>query len=97
MCHNCIQKEFYYENIKGFNVRKYHNIDYALWKRLTQKCILCGFDKIVELHHIDMNHKNSSENNLIGLCPNHHNMIHDMRFSKEIKEELSKKLKENSV
>lgn len=40
------------------------------------KCIICGFDKIVAIHHIDENKKNNLPSNLIPLCPNHHEMVH---------------------
>ena len=40
------------------------------------ECVVCGFDKIVAVHHIDENKKNSDPGNLIPLCPNHHEMVH---------------------
>jgi hypothetical protein len=40
------------------------------------KCVVCGFDKIVAIHHIDENKKNNDPSNLIPLCPNHHEMVH---------------------
>ena len=40
------------------------------------KCVICGFDKVVAIHHIDENKKNNSPDNLIPLCPNHHEMYH---------------------
>jgi hypothetical protein len=39
-------------------------------------CYICGFDKIVAIHHIDENKKNNDPSNLIPLCPNHHEMCH---------------------
>lgn len=39
-------------------------------------CRICGFDKIVVVHHMDENHHNNAINNLIPLCPNHHEMFH---------------------
>lgn len=41
-----------------------------------KECVVCGFDKIVAIHHIDENKKNNDPSNLIPLCPNHHEMIH---------------------
>lgn len=84
LCGNCAQKLFYYENIKTYNVMKYHGLDLKTWRDVTKKCMICGFDKIVDLHHLDGNRKNTSRDNLIGLCPNHHRMAHDMRFREEI-------------
>lgn len=40
------------------------------------KCVICGFDKIVAIHHIDQNKQNNDPTNLIPLCPNHHEMCH---------------------
>lgn len=41
-----------------------------------EKCVICGFDKIVAIHHIDENKQNNDPKNLIPLCPNHHEMVH---------------------
>ena len=49
-----------------------------------KQCIVCGFDKIVHFHHIDENNKNNDPNNLVPLCPNHHQMVHS-RFYDEVK------------
>tara|TARA_B100000686_G_scaffold353320_1_gene458459 strand:- start:674 stop:1186 length:513 start_codon:yes stop_codon:yes gene_type:complete len=38
----------------------------------------CGFDKIVVVHHIDEDHHNNDIDNLLPLCPNHHEMMHSM-------------------
>ena len=42
----------------------------------TMECVICGFDKVVAVHHIDENKKNNDPSNLIPLCPNHHEMVH---------------------
>ena len=42
----------------------------------SAECVVCGFDKIVAIHHIDENKKNNAPSNLIPLCPNHHEMVH---------------------
>lgn len=93
LCSNCYLKKHHYDKIKESNIMKWHNISLDRWKGITKKCFLCDFDKIVELHHIDGNHKNISDNNLIGLCPNHHKMLHNSKYSKEIKEEISIRLR----
>lgn len=48
------------------------------------KCVICGFDKIVAIHHIDENKKNNDPKNLIPLCPNHHEMVHS-KWKEEVK------------
>ena len=91
LCRSCHPKLTRYEKIKEFNYTKYHNIPIELYKTITKKCEVCGFDKIINLHHLDHNRKNNSKENLIGLCPNHHKMIHDYRFSQEVVSILKKK------
>jgi hypothetical protein len=46
------------------------------FKYHPKKCCICGFDHIVEVHHMDCNKKNNNSDNLIPLCPNHHRMFH---------------------
>ena len=75
-CQNCYNILFYYDRIKQSNYRRSHNIDLQTYRKITNECVICGFNVTVDLHHIDQNHKNSSEKNLIGLCPNHHRMMH---------------------
>ena len=76
-CNSCYSKlSNNYRDIKKYNVRKFHNLDLDTYFRIVNECIICGFKNIVHLHHIDYNHDNNSESNLIGLCPNHHGMIH---------------------
>lgn len=45
-----------------------------------KKCIICGEDKIVEVHHYDNNHNNNSIENLIPICPTHHKYIHSRYY-----------------
>ena len=91
LCRGCYNSVFHIDKVKAYNAQKYHNISVELYKKVTFKCLICGFDKIVELHHLDFNHFNNSENNLLGLCPNHHKMIHDRRYRKEVLEFLKSK------
>lgn len=41
-----------------------------------KKCVICGEDKMVTVHHFDENRKNNSVENLIPLCPTHHYYMH---------------------
>jgi hypothetical protein len=41
-----------------------------------KKCIICGEEILVNAHHIDENKKNDSPENLIPLCPTHHQFMH---------------------
>lgn len=41
-----------------------------------KECVICGEDKIVDVHHLDENHSNNAPENLIPLCPTHHMYWH---------------------
>lgn len=85
ICHNCYHKKYRYNIIKGNNTRRrYAGLSYENWLLITKECIVCGFDKCVDMHHIDKNKKNQSPSNLVGLCPNHHKMIHMDKYHEEI-------------
>lgn len=50
----------------------------------TEKCELCGFNGVTELHHKDKNPCNTSKDNVIELCISCHKAIH----KKEIRERI---------
>jgi hypothetical protein len=95
-CAGCYNVLFNLDKAKAYNYKKWYNIDSETYNLITKKCIVCGFDSIVDLHHIDKNKKNNSESNLIGLCPNHHRMIHLRKFRDEFIEELNEILKKQN-
>jgi hypothetical protein len=92
LCGGCYNTTFHLENAKDHNYRKYHNIEPELYRKITKSCLICGFDKVVDLHHLDKNRKNNSETNLIGLCPNHHHMLHNLKYRDEITRKIQEKL-----
>jgi len=54
-----------------------------------KKCIVCGFDKVIEYHHIIPYSEGGTNDveNIAVLCPNHHKMIHKYHMTlKELKE-----------
>ena len=53
-----------------------------------RKCLVCEFDKIVAVHHVDEDHSNNDPTNLVPLCPNHHMMVHHNRYKAEIKAKI---------
>jgi len=84
LCDGCYNSVFHIDKVKEQNVRRYHNIEPELYKKITKKCVICEFDKVIDLHHLDNNSQNNFESNLIGLCPNHHKMIHNRFHRKEV-------------
>ena len=91
LCGGCYNFVFHIDRNKEWNYQKRLNLSMEQYKKITNKCLICGFDKIVDLHNLDENNKNNSEENLIGLCPNHHRMLHEFRFRKEMREILKEK------
>ncbi len=51
----------------------YRSTCFAKHKRV---CIVCGEDKIVAVHHFDENRNNNNIENLIPMCPTHHQYMH---------------------
>ena len=41
-----------------------------------KECVICGEDKIVAVHHFDEDRNNNNVENLIPLCPTHHQYMH---------------------
>jgi hypothetical protein len=58
-----------------------------------KECLICGEEKIVEVHHIDENHMNNKPENLVPLCPTHHQYWHS-RYKEEIEDKIYKYIKE---
>jgi len=99
-CMGCYNFKFQLQNIKNHQNKKRYNVDEETYNKITAKCVVCGFNKIVQLHHIDKNRENNSEKNLIGLCPNHHLMLHHGKHQHEIINSLKEKgfqIPENSI
>ena len=91
-CVGCYNTIFHLDKTKEANYKKWHNIDINLYKEKTKECLICGFNKVVDLHHLDKNKKNSSSQNLIGLCPNHHKMFHTLKYHDEVQSQIKEKL-----
>lgn len=51
--------------------------------------MICGENKIVAVHHYDENRKNNSIENLIPLCPTHHQYVHS-RYKEEVMDKINK-------
>ncbi|MBU3923892.1 MAG: HNH endonuclease [Nanoarchaeota archaeon] len=91
LCPGCYNYIFHMDKNKAYSQRKRNNIDLKTYRKTTKTCVICEFDKIVDIHHIDSNKQNNSPKNLIGLCPNHHRMIHNLNFRNDLFQILKQK------
>lgn len=48
-----------------------------------KKCLVCGEEKIVAAHHVNENHEDNRPENLVPLCPTHHQYVHS-RYKDEV-------------
>lgn len=71
--HSCSNRFFRKLRNKPENYTQYTTI---CWEHHEKRCIVCGEDKIVAVHHYDENHNNDSPENLVPMCPTHHQYIH---------------------
>ncbi len=56
-----------------------------------KKCVVCGEENIVAVHHFNENHDDNRPENLIPLCPTHHQYCHS-RFLGEVKSTIDEYL-----
>ncbi len=57
-----------------------------------KKCVVCGEHKIMSIHHYDHDHNNNSPENLVVLCPTHHQYVHS-RYKDEVSSTIDEYVK----
>jgi hypothetical protein len=78
--------------------KKYHYDEVATyttiaWRYHEKKCVACGEDKIVAVHHLNEIHSDNDPKNLIPLCPTHHQYVHS-RYKYLVEDKINTYLKE---
>ena len=91
LCSGCYNSTFFIERTRELNAKRAHNINVETYRKITKACSVCGFEKIVDVHHLDHDHTNNAQDNLTGLCPNHHKMLHSKKYQKEVFDALKEK------
>ncbi len=66
-----------------------NNYRHICFKYHGQKCIVCGEEKILAVHHINENHNDNRPENLVPLCPTHHQYVHS-KYKKEVQPYIDK-------
>lgn len=78
------------ENNGNWKGETYTTICFAYHRK---KCVICGEEKIVAVHHYDHNHNNNDPANLVPLCPTHHQYLHS-RYAAEVKSTVDNYVKQ---
>lgn len=78
--HACSNKFFRHVRNKPEKYKNYVTLCFHYHKK---ECVVCGENKIVAVHHMNENHNDNSIENLIPLCPTHHQYMHS-KYKKEI-------------
>jgi predicted nucleic acid-binding Zn ribbon protein len=68
------------ENNGNFKGDSYQFLCFSNHKK---ECVVCGENKIVAVHHLNENHEDNTIENLIPMCPTHHQYMHS-KYKKEI-------------
>lgn len=60
---------------------KYHSDEDATyrvvaWRHHKKECVVCAENNIVAVHHLNENHEDNRPENLVPLCPTHHQYVH---------------------
>lgn len=71
--HSCSNKFFKSLRNKPENYKNYVTICFSFHKK---ECIVCKENKIVAVHHYNEDHKDNRIENLVPLCPTHHQYVH---------------------
>ena len=71
--HRCSNKFFSHLRNKPENYIRYTTL---CWKNHKKECVVCKEDKIVAVHHYNEDHNDNRIENLVPLCPTHHQYMH---------------------
>ena len=71
------------ENNPNFGSNHYRAICFRYHEK---RCIICGEENVVAVHHYDYDHENDDPRNLIPICPTHHHYLHSEYKYKIVKE-----------
>ena len=78
------------ENNGNWKGTQYQTLCFSQHKK---ECIICGEDKIVAVHHLNEDHNDNRIENLVPLCPTHHQYMHS-RYKSEIQHKVDEYVKQ---
>jgi hypothetical protein len=80
-CSKSCANSFFKVGINNGNF-KGDSYQYLCFSNHEKKCVVCGEDNIVAVHHMNLDHNDNSVENLIPLCPTHHQYMHSKHKNK---------------
>lgn len=81
-CSRGCSNTFFRTGIRPTKASSHYRVICFKWHK--KRCIVCGEDKIVAVHHYDHNRRNNNPENLVPLCPTHHQYVHS-KFASLVK------------
>ena len=93
-CAYCYNKVFKADYYRLASRKQGSGVTPDVFAQLDKKCLICGFNKIIDVHHLVAKSRGGSHelSNLIVLCPNHHKMAHHGNYRQEMLTAISEKL-----
>lgn len=76
------------KNPECISITKQYDLNYRsiCFNYHEKKCIICGEEIFIEVHHVDGDRSNNNPFNLVPLCPTHHKYIHHEKYCYIVKE-----------
>lgn len=69
-------KKHHYDEVANYRT--------VTWRHHERKCLVCGEINVVAAHHLNENHNDNRPENLVPLCPTHHQYMHSRHKEKII-------------
>ena len=85
----------YFKNLRNDrqNIKHYRTICFRHHRKV---CVICGENKIVAVHHMNENRQDNRIENLVPLCPTHHQYLNS-KYKNEVLPQVQKYLKNIKV
>lgn len=87
-------------NSVGGNAKaqKYHSDEDATYRVVAfryhkKECVVCGEKNIVSVHHLNEDHSDNRPENLVPICPTHHQYVHS-KYRWMVQDKIDKYMEE---
>jgi hypothetical protein len=66
-------KKYHYDEVAAYTT--------VAWRHHERECLVCGERNVVAVHHLNEVHSDNRPENLVPLCPTHHQYMHSKHKS----------------